>query len=211
MSRKRIVLLNYGAGNMASIRNALQYLEIDFVEISENNLVEENDDAYILPGVGSFYKASLDIRNRGFIKMIKKNPRLIGICLGMQLLFSEGAEGGVSEGLGLIPGKVLSLSEHRLYRTGIRLPHVGWNNLVIEDEHTERFEPLTIDSDVYFVHSFMAFGVPKENLIATATFSGISIPSVVAKDKVIGFQFHPEKSGYSGLQMLKHAIEFIAN
>ena len=205
----KLVLLNYGAGNMASIRNALNYLSITYQEINSGPLTNSSDCIFILPGVGSFASASSTLRSLHLDELTHCSPRLIGICLGMQLLFSDSTEGGFSPGLSLIPGNVRAISDFIPPGNTTRIPHVGWQELIYHEQYIPF--PLSHFSshDFYFVHSYMAAGVDEKNIAASVSYGGLSIPSLVVNDSVVGFQFHPEKSGIPGLQMLSHAISYL--
>ena len=205
----KICLINYGAGNMASIRNALGFLRIDFFELSTGPLPDPSDHIFILPGVGSFASASLSLKQSGFNKLALVSPRLIGICLGMQLLFSDSTEGSFNEGLSLIPGNIRPISDQLPSNCGLRLPHIGWQSLSINLTQSAFTSSHLYDQDFYFVHSFMALNVPSLNVIATVSYGNVPIPAIVANNRTIGFQFHPEKSGPNGLLLLKNSISYL--
>ena len=177
---------------MASIRNALRHLGFDFIELTSGPLPDPSNHIFILPGVGSFSNASLSLKNRGFDLLSSISPRLIGICLGMQLLFSDSTEGSLSTGLSLIPGNVRSISDYITANSSIKIPHVGWQSLFCDQNKMELLDDY-LHRDFYFVHSYMAVNIPSENLLATVRYGDISIPSVVLNNSVIGFQFHPGK------------------
>lgn len=207
--KSKICLINYGAGNMASIRNALHYLSIDYLELSSGPLPDPSDHIFILPGVGSFSSASLSLKNRGFDLLSSVSPRLIGICLGMQLLFADSTEGSFSEGLSLISGNVRPISTQFPPNYCARLPHIGWQSLSGNVNHPAFASSILYSHDFYFVHSFMAVDIPSSCVIASVSYGGISIPAIVADKRVIGFQFHPEKSGPNGLLLLENSIYYL--
>lgn len=207
--KQQVVLINYGAGNMASIRNALNFLDFPYLEIDSGSQPCPRDTVFILPGVGSFAQAAFQLRKRGLTDLIYSCPRVLGICLGMQLLFCHGEEGGPSKGLGLIDGSVRSIVNHPQYNNSIRLPHVGWQGLRwFSHSNTYSFSAKH-DQEFYFVHSFMAYPSSPEAILAAACFGDMLIPSVVAHKNVVGFQFHPEKSGPVGLDLLDGAISWL--
>ena len=207
----KVCLINYGAGNMASIRNALSFLDFEYVELFSGPLPDPSEYIFILPGVGSFYNASLSLKNRGFDFHLLSSPRMIGICLGMQLLFSNSTEGSLCEGLSFIPGSVRSISSQLASNPSVRLPHVGWQTLSSNVHHPAFASKSLLNHDFYFVHSYMAVNVPNSNVIAYVHYGGINIPAIVADNHIIGFQFHPEKSGPYGLSLLQCSVHFLAS
>lgn len=197
-----IAVIDYGAGNLFSVCNALKYLDIAH-EVTKDSSVIDRADAVILPGVGAFPAAMESLRQTGLVSTIKENAAkkpLLGICLGMQMLFDRSDENVDCDGLGLIPGEV-----HRIPSKRVIIPHMGWNELVVMQE-----SPLlnNIETPVftYFVHSYQAF-CEDRNIIAYCDYDG-KIPALVTDGKfVFGAQYHPEKSGEKGLQMLRNFEE----
>lgn len=199
-----VALIEYGAGNIFSVKNALDYLGI------ENKLTADADeirkaDAIILPGVGAFGAAMNMLEKSGLIPVIKEQAKVkpfLGICLGMQVLFEKGYEFGEYDGLGLIPGKVDLITD-----PGLIVPHMGWNKLEIEQE-SPILDGVTDNDYVYFVHSYKAF-CDKKNLIAYSEYGSV-VPAMVTDGKyVFGAQFHPEKSGETGLKILSNFVKLI--
>ena len=194
-----ISVIDYGAGNLFSVCNALRYLNIPY-EITKEADAINRADAVILPGVGAFPAAMASLHQTGLVECIKANAKkkpLLGICLGMQMLFDSSDENGDCEGLSLIPGTV-----RRIPSKNVIIPHMGWNELVITQDSTLLSD---IEKPVftYFVHSYQAFCEDK-NLIAYCDYDG-KIPALVTDGAfVFGAQFHPEKSGEKGLQMLRN-------
>lgn len=191
-------IVDYGVGNLKSIANAFQYLGLQTKITSESDVLQRAD-ALLLPGVGAFYDAAEKLRRNGLDKIVcleAKQKPVLGICLGMQLLFDSGEEGRGSDGLGLLPGVVTRI------QTTQKLPHIGWNTL-----HFTRESPLFHGLDdgcaVYFVHSFAAEVRHMEHLLATTDY-GAEITAAVGGGNVFGCQFHPEKSGEVGLQILRN-------
>ncbi|MGL6185228.1 MAG: imidazole glycerol phosphate synthase subunit HisH [Clostridium chrysemydis] len=195
-----IGVVDYGMGNLKSIANALDFLKIDYI-ISRNIEELESCDRYILPGVGAFKDAIEYIKDNSLdsflINMTKINKPLLGICLGMQLLFEKSYEGGETLGLGLILGKVIKLD-----REMVRVPHIGWNSI---DKNKDDFLVKEIKNKtfMYYVHSFYAIDYDINDLILYSHYGDIKIPGLIRKGNIIGAQFHPEKSGEDGLKILK--------
>lgn len=194
-----IGIINYGVGNLKSVKNSLDYLNIPNRIISKPSEIDRCDKI-ILPGVGAFAPAMEKLNGLKFSEKIKvyanKKP-VLGICLGMQLLFNEGHEHGIHQGLGLIPGKVLPFSEKV---KKLPLPHMGWNNINIENI-SPLLKNIDDDSSFYFVHSY--YCQPTDNSVTLAsTDYGIKFSSVVGQKNIFGCQFHPEKSQSVGIKML---------
>lgn len=204
-----IAILDYGVGNLYSLSSSLKHLNIDTVITNrEEDLVRA--DKIILPGVGAFEDAMKKLRDSGMVEPLLEQAAagkpLLGICLGMQLLFAESHEYGVHKGLGLIDGVVASLSEDLKALGGeaarLKVPHIGWNRLDIRPGHEEDpiFREFRPGSHVYYVHSFYAKNCG-ESILATSDY-GLPVPGIVRKGNVLGMQFHPEKSGQVGLSLL---------
>ncbi len=193
-----IAIVDYGAGNLFSVQNALDYLGIKSVVTSEKSVLEQADKI-ILPGVGAFPVAMQMLGKTNLIDTLKeqasKKP-LLGICLGMQMLFDESYEFSKTAGLGFIEGKVDKIPD-----MGLKIPHMGWNELVI-DKESPLMHGIKQGDCVYFVHSFMAT-TSKENIVAHCEY-GCDVVALVSKGNVYGAQFHPEKSGDVGLKIFKN-------
>ncbi len=193
-----IAIIDYGAGNLFSVQNALDYLGFKNCIASDVKALE-TADKLILPGVGAFPDAMERLQKSGLIPTIKaevqKKP-LLGICLGMQILFEKGYEFTECEGLGLIEGSVV-----RLEANGLKIPHMGWNDLTFATP-CALLDEIAEHSYVYFVHSYGA-RTASEN-IAAYTVYGQQVVAVAHKGYVYGTQFHPEKSGGVGLKMLEN-------
>lgn len=194
-----IAIVDYGAGNIFSVKNALDYLGMDNMLTSDKKDIE-NADAIILPGVGAFPSAMKMLDKSGLTDTLKseaeKKP-FLGICLGMQMLFSKSYEFEECDGLGFIDGKVDKINAPDLI-----IPHMGWNKLEILND-CPLLNGLSEDSYVYFVHSYQAYCADK-NISAYCEYGG-KVPALVYNGKnVYGAQFHPEKSGETGLQILKN-------
>lgn len=191
-------IVDYGVGNLKSVANAMKYVGIE-TRVTSDAKELELADAIILPGVGAFPDAAEKLRAPGLdkvaIEQSKKKP-LLGICLGMQLLFDRGEEVRSSEGLGLIPGHVAKI------QTEYKLPHIGWNSLNFQN-NSPIFKGLDESSYVYFVHTFCGYADSETDVIARTQY-GPSVVAAVSRGNVFGCQFHPEKSGETGLAILKN-------
>ena len=193
-----IAVVDYGAGNLMSVCNALDYLGLKN-RVTKSPLDLEGADGIILPGVGAFPDAMEQLERTGFVEILQQQAAagkpLLGICLGMQALFQKGYEGRECDGLGLIPGFV------RKIHTALKLPHIGWNSLSLCG-NSPLGKKLQEGDYVYFVHSFCA-ETPDEYLTA-ATEYGEKVTAMVTRGNVFGCQFHPEKSGAPGPQILRN-------
>ncbi len=191
-----IAIIDYGAGNLFSVKNALDFLEIPSVITSREEEINKAD-GIILPGVGAFPKAMQMLNATGLTEFLKQQAKvkpLLGICLGMQMLFDTSYEFEKVAGLGLIPGEIKPIPE-----CGLKVPHMGWNNLEIT-QNSKLLEGVNDGDHVYFVHSYMAY--TDEKYISGVATYGEKITGVVENGNVFGTQFHPEKSGEVGLKML---------
>ncbi len=197
-----IVIIDYGMGNLKSVYNALRKLNIP-CKISDNIEEIKLAKALILPGVGAFPDAMNNLNKYGLVSIIKEKVKercpLLGICLGMQMLFEKGYEGIEKEGLGFIEGTVELMKPIK----NVKVPHIGWNRLEIIQQN-KLLEGLSSESYVYYVHSYCAKGINKEDLVAYSEYGDIQVVGLVCKDNVMGAQFHPEKSGEVGLQILRN-------
>lgn len=200
-----IRIIDYGVGNLFSLRSSLRAIGID-ADYTGNPAEIRKADKLILPGVGAFRDAREALRSNGLDRVVQeeagKGKPLMGICLGMQMLFNRSYEYGEYEGLGLIPGEIVPM-EGRIPKD-LPIPHIGWNELMLKQP-----SPLmknTANGDyVYFVHSYYA-ETPAEYVIATTDY-GVEMTAAVQKDNVYGCQFHPEKSSEVGLSILKAFCE----
>lgn len=193
-----IAIIDYNVGNLFSVKNALDYIG-EPAEITSDAAALESADALILPGVGAFPDAMKELAKTGLIETIRAQAAqkpLLGICLGMQLLFELGFEFEEWKGLGLIPGEV-----DRIPAGGRKIPHMGWNSLHFLNA-CPLLDGVQDGSYVYFVHSYMAF--TDDEHIAAYTDYGAKVPALVFAGQVYGAQFHPEKSGEVGLQILRN-------
>lgn len=198
-----IVIIDNQMGNIRSVTNALTLLGTEYI-VSQKPADIAEADGVILPGVGHFQRAMVNLNQAGLTQAIvnyaKLGKPLLGICLGMQLLFESSDEGGSERGLSLIAGKVLSLKGRV---NNLAVPHVGWNDLTIKN--STLFEGVSDGDCVYFVHSF-AVSTARHNIIATTDY-GSDVVAAVEKGNLYGVQFHPEKSQHVGLKILKNFIK----
>ncbi|MBD5119341.1 MAG: imidazole glycerol phosphate synthase subunit HisH [Clostridiales bacterium] len=191
-------IVDYGVGNLKSVANAMAYIGQDTLVTGDAGELERAD-AIILPGVGAFPDAADKLRETGLDKALLEQAGrkpILGICLGMQLLFDWGEEGRRCEGLGLVSGYVERI------QTEFKLPHIGWNSLTFQN-NSPLFRGLDDEAYVYFVHSFCGYAQREEDVIARTQY-GPSVVAAVSHNGVYGCQFHPEKSGEVGLQILKN-------
>lgn len=199
-----IALIDYGVGNIRNVYRAMNEIGLE-VEITRDPEVINRSQAIILPGVGAYRDAMENLRATGLIPCLEENIRqgkvLLGICLGMQLLFESSTEGGDYQGLGWLPGRIVR------FETDLKIPHMGWNRLALVKPDPITAE-LGSDPSVYFVHSYYLETEEPEMILATAEY-GIDVPAVVRKGNLIGMQFHPEKSGAVGLRLLQNFKEMI--
>ena len=198
-----IAIVDYGAGNIFSVKNAMDYLGLS-AELTSKAEDIRNADGIILPGVGAFPWAMNMLSQSGLVDVIKeeavKKP-FLGICLGMQLIFSKGYEFEETSGLGLIDGEVKLMTPENL-----SIPHIGWNKLIINKE-CPLLNSLGDDEYVYFVHSYAA-ECSDEDIAAYCEY-GNKVTALVNRGTVYGAQFHPEKSGKTGLKILRNFAELI--
>ena len=201
-----IAVIDYGVGNLFSLTQSLKAIGADAKVTSDPDVIR-SADGIILPGVGAFEDARKKLSEAGLDTVVCEEARLgkklLGICLGMQMLFEESHEYGVHKGLGLLKGSVIPMDG--TIPEGLKIPHIGWNSLHITAEHPI-FKYVKENDYVYFVHSYYASGC-EDSLLATSEY-GIPITAAVAKGNVTGMQFHPEKSGEVGLAILKAFSEW---
>ena len=199
-----IVIVDYGMGNIQSVRSAFERLGCTGC-LADRPEDLERADALVLPGVGAFGRAMENLNQRGFSDAMRDAVRnrgvpLLGICLGMQLLVERSEERGEYDGLGLIPGEVRTIP----VPDGLRLPHIGWNELTVT-RPSPFLEGVKDGDAVYFVHSLMV-DCPPEYVIATCDY-GMPVTACIAKDRVFGAQFHPERSQRKGMRLLRNFID----
>ncbi len=196
------LIVDYGMSNIGSVRRALQSCDTRVLVSNDPNALCEAD-RIVLPGVGSFPEAMRRLHEAGWIQELRSaainNIPILGICLGMQILAERGEEVQVTEGLGLVPGVVRRLAP----QAGERVPHVGWNTV---DGNGPLFEGIPHGTDFYFVHSY-AYAPETPASIGLTPFAGGTV-AAVARNRVYGVQFHPEKSSKAGLQVIRNFLKF---
>ncbi len=204
----RIAIVNYGMGNLASVRRAFEDVGAD-AYIADRPAALEGANRVVLPGVGAFCDGMQSLRDAGWVQslrsaVLQRQRPLLGICLGMQMLGSKSYEGGVTEGLGLVPGEV-----RRLDTLGceLRIPHVGWNEVRFTASDAI-CEGIPQGSDFYFVHSYALVPEKHEHLLATSAY-GCEVTAIVRNGNIFGCQFHPEKSSRAGRQLLKNFMGYV--
>ena len=202
-----IAIIDYGVGNLFSLCSSLKSIGTEAV-VTPDPAVIRAADRIILPGVGAFADAAEKLHATGqdqvLLEEAANGKKIMGICLGMQMLFEVSSEYGVHKGLGLIPGRVVPMAGY--IPEGLKIPHIGWNPLILKGEEKHPLLKYVEKGDcVYFVHSYFATDCT-ESVIATAEY-GRELTAAVAKDNVMGCQFHPEKSGGVGLSILKAFCE----
>ncbi|USK38518.1 imidazole glycerol phosphate synthase subunit HisH [Cytobacillus firmus] len=204
-----IGIIDYGMGNLFSVSKALERLEVPYF-LSENKAELLKADALILPGVGSFKDAMSILNSTGLADLVKEfadtGKPLLGICLGMQLLFESSEENGLTEGLQLLPGHVRRFPGSTEEGETYKVPHMGWNRL----EFLQGSPILKgLDEDyVYFVHSYFVDTNDEEVVISRSLYD-VEVPAVVGRGNVFGMQFHPEKSSSLGMALLRNFTELV--
>ena len=202
-----VLIIDYGLCNLGSVKRAFEECGAEAF-ITDDPRDTDKASHLVLPGVGAFGDAMKNLVSAGWDLAIKRNVLeqnipLLGICLGMQLLAEKGYEGGEHSGLGLIPGEVIKIYNEKA-DASFRVPHIGWNEIKISQEHVllQNLEPNT---DFYFVHSYF-FNTTHFSDILTTTYYGLNFPSIVGRNKVMGVQFHPEKSSRAGFRLIRNFL-----
>ena len=204
-----LAIIDYGVGNLFSLRCSLERIGADVIVTSDVDTIR-NADRLILPGVGAFADAAAKLRASGLDQIVleeaAKGKPLLGICLGMQMLFEKSYEYGEHDGLGLLKGSVISMDG--TIPAQLQIPHIGWNALHFSQPDCPLFRYIKEGDHVYFVHSYYAVGC--EDSVAATTEYGKELTAAVAKGNIFGCQFHPEKSGRIGLEILRAFLEVTA-
>jgi glutamine amidotransferase len=206
VANNEVVIIDFGMGNLWSVASAIKFLGKIPIITEDLSKISESE-TLILPGVGSFRRAMNTIRNKSIDKAIfdsLQNPKskLLGICLGMQLLGTSSTEHGLTEGLGLVQNEVVRLANSEI--NPIKIPHVGFNRVQISKE-SKLFEQIPIDASFYFVHSY-AMQILNDSSIYTTTTYGHRFVAAIESGQVFGTQFHPEKSQKNGLKVLENFL-----
>lgn len=199
-----IAIIDYGIGNLRSVEKAFTTQGIDAV-ITDDESVLSRADRLVLPGVGAFAACMNGLRQRGFDQLVTSaaaaGTPILGLCVGLQMMFEEGHEFGVHRGLGLMPGRVVR------FPPGLHIPHIGWNQVHFRQPDHPILRKLQDNSFFYFVHSFHVETPDIECILGETEYS-VTYPSICGRGSVIGVQFHPEKSQSAGLSLLRQFAEF---
>ena len=200
----KVAVIDYEVGNLANVYNAWKRLGVA-VDITRDPAVIRQADFIELPGVGAIRDAMANLKKFELIPVLEEQVRagqfFMGVCLGMQALFEKDYEGGEYDCLGFLPGDIVP------FRTALKVPHMGWNELEFRGSHWLQ-KGLPAHPYVYFVHSYHKSPADSPDVIATADY-GQAVPAICGRDNVLGFQFHPEKSGPVGARLLQNVIAYV--
>lgn len=212
VAEKKVAIVDYGVGNLFSVCRAVESCGAEPVLVETPDQIE-SAERLILPGVGAFADGMAGLRERNLVDTLVAYGRsgrpFLGICLGMQMLLETNHEFGIHEGLGLIPGSVVAIPPVGMDNQPHKIPHIGWNDLVPPPETDWRgtiLEDIPVETPVYFVHSFTAVPTEASYRLADCFYNGQRISAIVRSGNLFGCQFHPEKSGKMGLQILNNFI-----
>jgi glutamine amidotransferase len=213
MKHPKVIVIDYGVGNLLSVQRALEYCgaEVDMTNQASAILTASR---VVLPGVGAFSNAMAELKRLQLVEVIQEVAQrgipLLGICLGMQLLLDESEEFGLTQGLSLIPGRVVPVPNTTKTGQPQKIPHIGWNSLVmppyISNWQNTILRMVEPGEATYFVHSFMANPLHMNHRLADCLYGGVALSAVIGKDNICGCQFHPEKSGEVGLRILRQFL-----
>jgi glutamine amidotransferase len=213
MDAPEVAVIDYGMGNLLSVRRGLEHCGAKVLVTADSEAILAARFV-VLPGVGAFANGMLELRNRSLDvvarEVVARGTRLLGICLGMQMLLDESDEFGTTAGLGLIPGRVIAIPPMDRENQPQKIPHIGWNALALPEGRSDWNDTLLLDvtpgEAVYFVHSFMASPADSRHRIADCLYGGVPVSAAIGRKNVFGCQFHPEKSGEVGLKVLKRFL-----
>ncbi len=214
MKTPEVTVIDYGVGNLLSVKRGLEYCGAKVLLTSNPELILASRRV-VLPGVGAFPKAMEALSKLELIPVLRELDKLdrplLAICLGMQLLMDQSDEFGNTPGLGLIPGSVVAIPERTIDGDVHKIPHIGWSSLYPSSKSENWKQTLLRDNEpsdtAYFVHSFMAQPTNQSNQVAYTLYGGHKISAVISKNQITGCQFHPEKSGEVGLKILQKFVE----
>jgi glutamine amidotransferase len=204
-----VTIIDYGVGNLHSIKNMLKKIGVESIISSETADIE-NAEKFILPGIGSFEYGMNKLRNASYFnilqqKVLQNKTPIMGVCLGAQLLLNESEEGKTVEGLGWIDGKAVKFDQN-LMGESFKVPHMGWNELILKKE-SRLFKEMYPDQRYYFVHSYHMVCYHKADILAESNYS-YNFVAAVEKQNVLGVQFHPEKSHKFGMKLYENFIKY---
>ena len=207
MGRKRVIVLDYGAGNLRSVARAVEHVGFT-ADVSDNPRALDDADAVVMPGVGAAADTMHHLQDGGFVEplraYIKEGRPFLGVCMGFQALLDVSEEGGEHQCLGVVPGRVRKLPSANGSGTALKIPHMGWNQVTQVHDHPV-FAGVPDGSYFYFVHSY--YPDPEDqSLVIGRTDYGVTFASAIARKRLVATQFHPEKSGAAGLQLYKNFL-----
>lgn len=210
MSKTEVVVIDYGVGNLLSVRRGLEYCGATVIVTGDPEVILAAPRV-VLPGVGAFSNGMAGLREHDLDATVRevaaRGTWLLGICLGMQMLLDDSEEFGSTAGLGLIPGSVIPVPALAADGRPQKIPHIGWSSLVASEPRQSwtgtLLENIKLGDAMYFVHSFMASPINSQHRVADCLYGDIPISAVIGKENVLGCQFHPEKSGEAGLNVLR--------
>ena len=209
MTHQKIIILDYGVGNVLSLSRAINKCEKTAILTNDVNKKEEATHIF-LPGVGAFKSAVRLLKKKKIFDVIKNidftKKKLMGICLGMQLLFDTSEEENLTSGLSLIPGNIKKIKINDDKNSNCKVPNIGWHQL-ITNSNRENLYDINEDVYVYFVHSYMAFMNNENHCLSYINYGSVKIPAIVKKNNIYGCQFHPEKSGLEGINIIKSFLQ----
>ena len=215
MTARKVTVLDYGMSNLQNVVWALEHCGAEVRVVTQTHELETLPERLVLPGVGAFEHASQEVREGGFDDLIRRfvdtGRPFLGICVGAQLLLDAGEEHGEHAGLGLIPGRVQPVPKVAADGRPLRIPHIGWSGLE-RPAHRPSWErtplaPLTPGDHAYFVHSYAPVPADEAHRLADTHYHGVRICAALARDNVVGCQFHPERSGPTGLSILQQFLD----
>lgn len=213
MSKPEVAVIDYGMGNLLSVRRGLEHCGAKVTVTSDPDAIL-SAPRVVLPGVGAFSDGMAELRRLGLDSIVRevaaRDIPLMGICLGMQMLLDESEEFGTTRGLGLIPGRVVPVPSTSADGRSQKVPHIGWNELQLpryrDDWSGTPLQDLEPGEAAYFVHSFMASLVEPDHRVAHCLYGGMPVVAAIGRDRVFGCQFHPEKSGKVGLKIMQRFL-----
>ncbi len=205
----QITVVDCDAGNLLNVVRALEYCGAE-VTVTNDAKKINHSERLVLPGVGAFSDCMASMHKYDLVEAVREyansDKPLLAICVGMQMLFDSSSEFGIHEGLSIIPGTVEAIPNKIEGEKHRKIPHVGWTELDFDVDANTWLQGIEPQSSVYFVHSFMAVPAAKEHILASSNYDGQSICAAVAKGNILGCQFHPEKSGSVGLEILNNFL-----